>query len=185
MFIEAISESSFSFSFLLFVTAFALSHVNKVFRVAGNVVSNRPCFNCGMECVRCKPVGYVARDTCLHVEQWLPAALKRASGGMLSCEGLCNLARTGKLLRLLPRRKATVGADLNMLWQRWDEVKMLRCLRMMDEMERRAGSYVYVSINGTHSDLSIVVVVTFLCRDTSLRMMFFARVISCRRKCRL
>jgi len=38
------------------------------------------------------------------------------------CEGWCSLARTRKLLRLLMRRKATVGAD--MLWQR----------RMMDEM---------------------------------------------------
>ena len=33
---------------------------------------------------------------------------------MLSCEGLSNLARTRNLLRLLQRRKATVGVDLNM-----------------------------------------------------------------------
>ena len=30
---------------------------------------------------------------------------------------------------------------------------MLKCLRMMDEMERRAG--LNVCMNGTHSDLSI------------------------------
>ena len=59
---------------------------------------------------------------------------------MLFCEGLRILARTRKLVRLLLRRKA-IGADLNTLWQRWDEVKMLMCLRMMDEMERRAGLY--------------------------------------------
>ena len=37
---------------------------------------------------------------------------------------------------------------------------MLMCLRMMDEMDRRAG--LYVSMNGTHSDLSVVMVVTLL-----------------------
>ena len=34
------------------MTAYGLNHVNKVFRVAGNVVSNRSCFDCGVECVR-------------------------------------------------------------------------------------------------------------------------------------
>ena len=68
---------------------------------------------------------------------------------MLFCEGLRSLARTRKLVRLLLRRKATIGADLNMLWQRWDEFKMLMCLRMMDETERKAGLYV----------LSVVIVV--------------------------
>ena len=57
-----------------------------------------------------------------------------------------SLACTRKLVRLLLRRKATTGADLNMLCQQWDEVKMLMCLRMMDKMERRAG--LYVSMNG-------------------------------------
>ena len=38
-------KRSFShFSYTLFVTAFALNHVITVFRVAGNVVSNRFCF---------------------------------------------------------------------------------------------------------------------------------------------
>ena len=72
MFVEAIFGSSFCFSFILFVTAFSLSHVNKVFRVAGNVVSTWFCFACGMECVRSKRIGYVvARRTAA-------AALKRA-----------------------------------------------------------------------------------------------------------
>lgn len=57
---------------------------------------------------------------------------------MLFCEGLRILARTRKLVRLLLRRKATIGADLKTLWQRWNEVKTLACLRMMDEVERRA-----------------------------------------------
>ena len=86
-------------------------------------------------------------------------------------------------MRLLARRKATIGVDLNMLWQRWDEVKMLMCLRMMEEMERRAG--LYVSMNGTHSDLSVVMVVALFGKSASFRVMIFARVISCRRKCRL
>ena len=57
------------------MAAFAQNHVNKVFRVAGNVVSNRSCFPCGVECVSSKPVRYAgARKT-------ITAALKRASGG--------------------------------------------------------------------------------------------------------
>ena len=86
-------------------------------------------------------------------------------------------------MRLLARRKATIGVDLNMLWQRWDEVKMLMCLRMMEEMERRAG--LHVTMNGTHSDLSVVMVVALFGKSASFRVMIFARVISCRRKFRL
>ena len=41
---------------------------------------------------------------------------------MLICNGLLNLACTRKL-RLLLRRLATMGADLNMLWQRLDTVR--------------------------------------------------------------
>lgn len=36
VFIKAIFESSFRFTYILFVTAFALSHVSKGFTVAGN-----------------------------------------------------------------------------------------------------------------------------------------------------
>lgn len=39
---------------------------------------------------------------------------KKPQGGMLPCERLRNLARERNLRRLLQRRKATVGADLNM-----------------------------------------------------------------------
>ena len=52
-------------------------------------------------------------------------------------------------------------------------------------MERRAGLYVtnvILSMNGRHSDLSIVMVLKFLFKSASLRVMFFARVISCRTK---
>ena len=41
------------------MTAFALNHVNTVFRAKGNVVSKRSCFVCRMECVRSRLVGYV------------------------------------------------------------------------------------------------------------------------------
>lgn len=81
------------------------------------------------------------------------------------------------------RRKAAIGREFKILWQRWDEVKMLKCLRMMDEMELRV--WLYVTMNGTHSDLSVVMVVAFLDKSPSFQVMFFTRVISCRRKCRL
>ena len=103
---------------------------------------------------------------------------------MLFREGWRNLACiTRTLLRLLLRRMATIRADLNMLQQRRDEVKMLKSLQMMDEMERRAG--LFGGVNRTHSDLSIVVVVTFWGKSASLRVTFLACVISCWRKCRL
>ena len=57
-----------------------------------------------------KSVGYVgARST---------GALKRTPRGMLFCEGLRSLARTRKLgLEVVVSQKATIRADLNMLWQ--------------------------------------------------------------------
>ena len=61
---------------------------------------------------------------------------------------------------------------------------MLKCLPTMDEMERRA--WLYVSGNGTYSaDLSIAVVIIFWGKISWVRVMFLARVISCRRKCGL
>ena len=53
------------------------------------------------------------------------------------CEGLPSLARTRKLPMLLLRQKATVGADMNMLWKRRDKVQMLKRLRMMDQMSQK------------------------------------------------
>ena len=44
---------------------------------------------------------------------------------------------------------------------------------MMDEMERRAG--LYISTNGTHSDLSVVMVVALFGKSASFRLMFFTR----------
>ena len=78
---------------------------------------------------------------------------------MLFCEGLHGFTRTRRLVRFLLRRKATINADLNMLWQRWDDMKVL-CLRLMGGIEWRA--WLYVSMNDTHSDLSVVVVVALL-----------------------
>ena len=57
------------------------------------------------------------------------------------------------------RRKAAIGAEFKILWQRWDEVKMLKCLRMMDEIDRRAG--LYVSETGTRLDLCKAMVEKF------------------------
>ena len=42
---------------------------------------------------------------------------------------------------------------------------MLMCLRMMDEMERRAGFYVIM--NGTRSDSSVVMVVELFGKSAS------------------
>ena len=71
-------------------------------------------FACGVECVSSKSVRYVgARRT-------LTNTLKRTfggGGGVFFVKGLRSLARTRKLIRLLLRRKATIAAGLNMLWQ--------------------------------------------------------------------
>ena len=56
--------------------------------------------------------------------------------------------------------------------KRWDEVKMLIC-------------WLYVSMNETYSDSSVVMVVALFGKCASFRVMFFARVISRPRKCRL
>lgn len=52
---------------------------------------------------------------------------------------------------------------------------MLKCLRMMDEKERRAG--LYLSKTGAHLDLSKVMVVTFWGRSASLLVMFLVRIV--------
>ena len=52
MFVEAVLESSFGFSYVLFVTTIALYHVNNVFRVTVNVMMNRSCFACSrVKCI--------------------------------------------------------------------------------------------------------------------------------------
>ena len=63
VFVEAIFQSSFTFSCMLLISAFALNHVNRVFRVTCNVVSNRSCFACRVECVRNKLLEYVGART--------------------------------------------------------------------------------------------------------------------------
>ena len=52
MFVEAVLESSFGFSYVLFVTAIALYHVNNVFRVTVNVMMNRSCFSSRLLCLK-------------------------------------------------------------------------------------------------------------------------------------
>jgi len=101
----------------------------------------------------------------VHVQEWLPYWKEP----MLFCEGLRSWARTRKMVRLLLRRKATIGADLKMLWQRWDEIKLLMCLPMTDGMELRVGFY--VSMNGTHSDLSVVMVVALSGKSASFSVL--------------
>ena len=51
MFVEAVFESSFGFTHVLFEAVVALYHVNDVFRVTVNVISDRFGFACSVECV--------------------------------------------------------------------------------------------------------------------------------------
>ena len=94
------------------------------------------------------------------------------------CKGLGNLVRTRKLPRLLPRWKATVRAELIMLWQLWYDDNMLKRLQMMNEIRRRAGFHVQYEWKAFR-----FVVVAFLGKSTSFRAIVLARVISFRKKC--
>lgn len=60
MFVEAIFDTSFCFSYVLLGTTFALKHVYKIFRVTVDVVSNKSCFIRGVDWVRGKPVGFAS-----------------------------------------------------------------------------------------------------------------------------
>ena len=51
MFVEAVFESSFGFTYVLFGAVVALYHVNDVFRVTVNVISDRSGFTCSVECI--------------------------------------------------------------------------------------------------------------------------------------
>ena len=51
VFVEAVFESSFGFTYVLFGAVVALYHVNDVFRVTVNVISDRSGFACSVECV--------------------------------------------------------------------------------------------------------------------------------------
>ena len=51
MFVEAVFESSFGFSYVLFGAVVALYHANDVFGVTVNVIRDRSGFACSVECV--------------------------------------------------------------------------------------------------------------------------------------
>ena len=51
MFVEAVFESSFGFTYVLFGEVVALNHVNDVFGVTVNVIRDRSGFACSVECV--------------------------------------------------------------------------------------------------------------------------------------
>ena len=55
MFVEAVLKSSFGFHYVLFVTAIASYHVNKVFRVTVNVMMNRSCLARRIKCIASEP----------------------------------------------------------------------------------------------------------------------------------
>ena len=51
MFVETVFESSFGFTYVLFEAVVALCHVNDVFRVTVDVMSDRSGFTCRVGCV--------------------------------------------------------------------------------------------------------------------------------------
>ena len=59
MFVETVFMSSFGFSYVLFVTAFALYHVYTVFSVAVNVIINGSSSAGRMKCVGVESDSYV------------------------------------------------------------------------------------------------------------------------------
>ena len=59
MFVEAVFESSFGFTYVLFGAVVALYHLNDVFGVKVNVISDRSGFACSVECLRSFSVRYV------------------------------------------------------------------------------------------------------------------------------
>ena len=63
MFVEAVFESTFGFSYVLFVTVVTLYHVNNVFGVAVNVKVNKSSFAGRIKCIVSKSVVYVVACT--------------------------------------------------------------------------------------------------------------------------
>ena len=59
MFVEAVFKSTFGFSYVLFVTVVTLYHVDNVFGVAVNVMSNKSSFASRNKCIINKSVVYV------------------------------------------------------------------------------------------------------------------------------
>ena len=51
VFVETVFESSFGFTYVLFEAVVVLYHVNDVFRVTVDVMSDRSGFTCRVECV--------------------------------------------------------------------------------------------------------------------------------------
>ena len=59
MFVKTVFKSSICFSYVLFVAAVAVYHVNNVFRVTAYMMSNMSSFAGRMECVAGTSVCYV------------------------------------------------------------------------------------------------------------------------------
>ena len=73
VFVKAVFESSVSFTSALFGTVVALYHVNDVFGVTVNVISDRPGFACSVECVRKFVPRYVLHgETVFSAWVWAP-----------------------------------------------------------------------------------------------------------------
>ena len=65
MFVKTVFKSSFCFSYVLFVAAVAVYHVNNVFRVTVYMMSNMSRFASRMKCVTGTSVCYVGGLFCV------------------------------------------------------------------------------------------------------------------------
>ena len=72
VFVKTVFKSSFCFSYVLFVAAVAVYHLNNVFRVTVYMMSNMSSFAGRMKCVAGTFVCYVVasfKNSCLHIEK--------------------------------------------------------------------------------------------------------------------
>ena len=60
MFIKAVFKSSFRFTYVLFVAMYTMNHVNKIFRVAVDMIMNGSYFPSGRKGIICTAVGDIA-----------------------------------------------------------------------------------------------------------------------------
>ena len=70
MFVETVFKSSFCFSYVLFVAAVAVYHVNNVFRVTVYVMSNMSSFAGRMKCVTSKSQTYPEEERSCLSKYW-------------------------------------------------------------------------------------------------------------------
>ena len=71
VFIKAVFKSSFRFTYVLFVATSTMNHVNKIFRVAVDMIMNGSYFPSGRKGIICAAVGDIAAGNAIfcHIER--------------------------------------------------------------------------------------------------------------------